>query len=271
MATNIFRKTVLTSLVALAAVLGLSPVPASAGTILLDGFIDPNNSFPTGYIFPLNPNAFGGLTSVHLIQCLPSNSVPQCGPLTQPNPNQPISFPNNFPSEFFYYLANAKINSGGLKALLVLSTQGAFANGNLAIPAQQVTFSRLRIRISGLVAGHSYRITHPYGVGTSTNPTLVADSSGSINVTEDYGCGAVIEPTCDFSSLTTDKSPHNPLAAGILEWDTNRPFGFIGDGVTPHTVTGSPNNTNYFEIFDITANRRVAITTLFTVMGKIAP
>src|SRR5262249_23112165 len=95
-----------------------------------------------------------------------------------PNPLAPISFPANFPDEWFYWLANAKMTlpNGGL-ATLVMAVEGAFLNGAV-VPGDQIVFSRLRIRVSNLVPNATYTITHPYGV-----ESLVADALGVVNMT----------------------------------------------------------------------------------------
>src|SRR5947199_8909378 len=86
------------------------------------GAIDPANGYPRWY---LDKNG------LQLGQCLdaanPADPCVLAG--TFPNPGQPISFPNNFPDEFFYWRTTADIaNIGGLggRALLLMSPNGAF-------------------------------------------------------------------------------------------------------------------------------------------------
>src|SRR2546425_5407008 len=89
------------------------------------GAIDPANGYPRWY---LDKNG------LQLGQCLdaanPADPCVLAG--TFPNPGQPISFPNNFPDEFFYWRTTTTINNignvGG-RALLVMSTQGGFGRG----------------------------------------------------------------------------------------------------------------------------------------------
>src|SRR5438067_1111941 len=86
------------------------------------GAIDPANGYPRWY---LDKNG------LQLGQCLDAaNPADPCAIVgTFPNPGQPISFPNNFPDEFFYWRTTATINNignvGG-RALLVMSTQAGF-------------------------------------------------------------------------------------------------------------------------------------------------
>ena len=73
-----------------------------------------------------------------------------CNPaLPVPNPNLPISFPDNFPVEVFYFRAISTITAGSVRALLNDQLEGSFANGNVAIPGDQIVFSRVRVRIFG--------------------------------------------------------------------------------------------------------------------------
>src|SRR5437773_2027448 len=204
------------------------------------GALHPANGFPRWYM---------DRTGLQLGQCLDTtNPADPCALAgTFPNPNQPISFPNNFPDEFFYWRAVADIdNIGGVggRALLVLSTQAVFvgatgtaADGNGA----QGVFARYRVRVrpNGLVPGATYTVTSPFGVRS-----FVAEATGTINFTDDQGCLAA---PCDFTSVlpTTNAGP-------FLTWDPASaplpPAGFIGDANIPHTLIGSPFNTNIFRI-----------------------
>src|SRR6266699_6151173 len=181
-------------------------------------------------------------TGLQLGQCLDTtNTADPCALAgTFPNPNQPISFPNNFPVEFFYWRAVADIdNIGGVggRALLVLSTQAVFvgatgtaADGNGA----QGVFARYRVRVrpNGLVPGATYTVTSPFGVRS-----FVADAVGVINFTDDQGCPLGAPLPCDFASVvpTTNAGP-------FLTWDPATPppapAGFIGNANIPHAITG---------------------------------
>src|SRR5437867_5470 len=203
------------------------------------GAIDPNTGFPRWYM---------DRNGLQLGQCLDTtNPVDPCVLAgTFPDPTQPISFPNNFPDEFFYWRAVADLpNIGGVggRGLLVLSVQGVFV-GPTGTPADgngtQAVFARYRVRVrpNGLVPGATYTVTAPFGVRS-----FVA-TGGIINFTDDQGC---LAPGCDFTSVlpTTNAGP-------FLPWDPATappaPAGFIGDGNIPHTITGSPFGTNIFRI-----------------------
>lgn len=289
------------ALLTCAAVLGCASMPAHAAMTAV-GPVDANHGFPTWYqaAAPDPATGLNSLQDIRLQPCFPGVGTPPatppfCGVITPPDPTKPIHFPDNFLGEFFYWRALARVKTSSMTAVLVLATQGTFANAD-AIPldGQQIAFSRIRIKISGLVPGAFYKITHPYGVGVSTNVAvqgskplyLQADASGTINATDNDGCGAVILPTCNFAAVETPGIPVGPW----LVWDTyGKPFiapppppgvvaldpnsgpppGFIGDAVTPHKVVGSPTGNNFFKVEDING-KVVLFTDLFTVTGELA-
>lgn len=110
----------------------------------------------------------------------------------EPFPGSPISFPNNFGAEAFYWAAVA-VNPGLVStvngtpvtwsALLVMGQEAAFVDG-ISAEGNQAVFSRIRIRISVPALG-TYRVTHPFG----TRDYVVAGSTGTrdINQTQDLG------------------------------------------------------------------------------------
>src|SRR6266705_1402414 len=232
------------------------------------GAIDPANGYPRWY---LDKNG------LQLGQCLDAaNPADPCAIVgTFPNPGQPISFPNNFPDEFFYWRTTSTINNignvGG-RALLVMSTQAGFggATGTAADGAgTQIVFARYRVRVlpNGLVPGATYVVTGPFGA-----QSFVASAAGSINFTIDQGCPLGTPLPCNFASVlpTTNAGP-------FLTWDPATPpaptAGFIGDGLLTHTITGSPSNTNFFRIQGPNVGGpgvNVVETNLFVnVIGKI--
>jgi len=174
-----------------------------------------------------------------------------------PNPPAPRSFPGNFPEEWFYWLAGARMTlpSGGL-ARLTMAVEGAFLNGPV-VPGNQVTFSRLRVRVSGLLANATYTVTHPYGV-----ESLTADGLGVINATTDsFGAG--------FTGPTAATSRIGPR---FLVWDAvapAAPAGFVGNPAVGHTVTGSPCGTNFFRVVGPGLPAGGVQTNLFSVSGRV--
>src|SRR5437867_2144781 len=215
------------------------------------GALDPANGYPRWYM---------DRTGLQLGQCLDTTSpADPCvmgvvagspAPPAIPNPGAPISFPDNFPDEVFYWRTTADIaNIGGVggRAVLVMSTQAGFggATGTAADGAgAQIVFARYRVRVvpNGLVPGATYTVTAPFGV-----KSFVADAAGSINFTQDDGCPLGTPLPCDFASVlpTTAAGPFLTWDPAIAPLPT---AGFIGDGLILHTIIGSPFHTNIFRI-----------------------
>src|SRR5439155_11106995 len=158
---------------------GLPPAPVAC-TIPLAGFgpIDPANGFPTYY---------QDSTGLALAQCLDTVCAGPAFVTTLPNPALPVSFPNNFPVEMFYSRAIAKTTVGAVSVLYTAALEGTFFNGVVALPGDQVVFTRVRIRVAGLQPGGLYTVTHPYGVKTFT-----AGGLGVINDTVTAGAVPIV-------------------------------------------------------------------------------
>ncbi|QOR68017.1 IPT/TIG domain protein [Cytobacillus suaedae] len=162
----------------------------------------------------------------------PSDPYSLITPSDLPNPSQPVSFPDNYPGEAFYFAAEAEMETGtGERALLVLALEAAFVN-EVPSPGEQVVFGRVRIRVGGLQPNVEYTVTHPYGVDTFiAEPD--GDGFGEINFTEDIGGmnGGSFE-------LALNSRIHP-----FLRWDPTvepaPPEGYIGDPNTLHPLVGS--------------------------------
>lgn len=154
--------------------------------------------------------------------------------------------PDNWLDEFFWYGADAALTLPGVgDAILVQAVEAAFGIGPPGY-GDQITFSRIRIRFDAPSAG-SYTVTYPYGVESFPD---VADGE-SIFFTSDIGIGApgdfsgamqgaigpYLTPVANIGGIIT---PTAPIAIGNGT--------FLTDGATPTLATGSPFNTNYFEI-----------------------
>src|ERR1043166_9373439 len=88
------------------------------------GAADPANGYPKWY---MDGNG------LQLAQCLDTTVADPCGLVAAgaiPNPGAAISFPGNFPNEFFYWRMTAKITGVGAgragTALLANALEGAF-------------------------------------------------------------------------------------------------------------------------------------------------
>lgn len=162
-----------------------------------------------------------------------------------------VSAASGFGDEGFYWMATATMDLNATnQALVVMAVEAAYASG-APLDGQQMLFARTRVRIDCPVAG-TYRVTYPYGVKIYH---VATPGRRAIN------------DTIDIAGITPNFAPMlaaNPF--GPLLTATNAPAGYMGDAVTPVTVTGSPLNTNLFRVQGPGINVQ---TTLFVVEGKI--
>lgn len=268
---------------------------AAALSVLL---VLPLGGVAAGAVFPAGANG-PGLASVgpvsatdgypvwykdkaglRLTNCI-ATADPLCparGPL--PDETAPVSFPDNYPDEGFYMLANANLDTAnGGKALAVVALEQS-VTGAVVEAGGQDTFARVRFKITNATDGVDYKITSPAGVKTlqTSRPGLVFD-------TEDIGIGNPGDFTGALGGrvgpfLTWDTFPTDAALAPVNGKDT-----YIGDGATAHKITGSPYDTNIFRIEGPGINPSATIdgcptlagpisdcleTDLFTLQGKLA-
>lgn len=230
---------------------GFNGAPAVSSEIRSDGF----------------PAWYQDGNGVRVQPCL-DVSDPRCIVLADAgfDPTLPLEFPSNYPSEFFYQIADSDlVQTPGCNgttpgfAMLSLALEGSFANGVPEL-GQQVVFARIRIKVtSGLCANTSYTFTTPYGpVGPFLTDTQggIPPNAGTVNIES------------ALSSIV--------LVNGLLRWDPAyapaAPAGYLGDAVTLHRIVGSryvsageTEPANYFAI-DGTSLR----TDKFLLSGKLA-
>jgi hypothetical protein len=250
----------LVSLVLAASMLGTAAVaavivPAGSreGRLVEVGPIAPETGFPAWY---------RDSNGLRLEACYTLDD-PLCGALPDevPDPEAPISFPDNFPGEFFYQLAGATVaTSAGAEVSVGMDLEGAFA-AEEPIDGDQMVFGRIRIRAKDVPDGQTWRVTHPYGVDQFTT----SDGSG-INMTEDIG----ITPTSFGEAMRSRVGP-------FLRWDPAvapaAPAGYVGDPGVEHEVVGSPYGTNYVRVERREADgtwTNIGETRLFSVQGRLA-
>ncbi len=251
-------------LIAVGGILAYADVIGSpnSGGLTQFGPTSGENGFPAWYKDKNN---------VRLEPCIDANDANCAAGAPLPDPSKPRSFPDNFPDEFFYQLADSVILPADLsaadatahpsfKAVSSFNLEGAFGGGPPKAN-DQIVFGRVRFFYKGLVPGAKYRITHPYGVDEET-----ADDAGAIRFTEDGGV-----------SIGQFGEALNSRIGPFLQWDTGAPAGYLGDGATEHNITGSPYATNFVHIQGIAgAGPADPVDTLdvtktqFTVMGKKA-
>ncbi|GLH33084.1 transcription factor [Pseudomonas sp. BR1R-5] len=177
----------------------------------------------------------------------------------------PLVFPDNWPPEMFWFLAETSIpqvgNSGYELEVYIAGIEAAFAAEN-PVDGDQQSFARIRIRASVPTTG-TYVITHPYGVETVN---VTAAGRRAINVTRDIGIGA----PGDFSGALNGNI--GPWLRGVggpyteVNPDTGASETFIGDPNLTEAVTGSPFNTNFVRI---EGPAGAIQTNVFTVSGKV--
>ncbi|VVM92571.1 Ig-like domain-containing protein [Pseudomonas fluorescens] len=177
---------------------------------------------------------------------------------------QPMIFPDNWPPEAFWFLAETTIadNAAGYGVdAYVAGIEAAFASENPADGDQQ-SFARIRIRVNVPVAG-TYTITHPYGVETVN---VTAPGRRAINITRDIGIGA----PGDFTGAVNGaigpflRSVNGPYTE--VNPDTGATETFVGDPNLNEAVTGSPFNTNFLRI---TGPAGTIQSNVFSLSGKV--
>ncbi|MFG1608409.1 hypothetical protein [Actinoplanes sp. NPDC049265] len=223
----------------------------------------------TGKLVQVGPTAEHGFpawyrdsNNVRLEACVTADD-PLCPVLLDevPNPDLPVSYPDNFPGEFFYQLAGSTVTlANGVRATVGLDLEGAWANGEV-IDGDQMVFGRIRIRFAA-PEGQRFRITHPYGIDD-----IVATDKG-VNMTEDIGT----TPLAFGQALNSRVGP-------FLKWDPAvlpaAPAGYTGDPGVDHKVVGSPYNTNFVRIEQLdpatgAVTAQVGFNDLFSVQGRFA-
>lgn len=233
--------------------LGVSPALALGSVSPTN---DPGNGFPLSYT-----DAKGVTVSSCLDGADPQCVLPGAGEEPNFDPSKPTEFPGNFPSEYFYYIAESDIltTPTGGKVMMRFAIEGAFLNEDPA-PGDQMVFGRIRLTGTGLEPSSTYTVTHPYGVDTYTTDSLGTVRRG--DGTEDIGCE--VSP-CDFSLSLGSR-----VLGAFLKAETGAPAGYLGDAITPHTVTGSPSGNNFVKIEGPGLPQGGLQTNLFTVSGKLA-
>ncbi len=202
------------------------------------------------------PSWYADSTGVRLEPCL-NDEDPLCGflPGDIPNPDVPITFPENFPEEFFYHLVSGDLTlPGGGKATLTLGLEAAFAQGPAAA-GDQVVFARTRVVVKGGPRSTTLTFKHPFG-----ELTIDTDATGAGRLVQD------ISPAVgNFNAaLAGNFGP-------FLKWDPTvlplAPAGYVGDPGIAHKVVGGKNGYN---AFSVTGGGISVETTDLTIQGKIA-
>ena len=270
--------------------IGLNFIPTAVGPVTARLNVNTNTASATHTIL-LSGNGTGGIAAVSPTNST-INSFPdwyqdetglRVGQCDDPNNTMCISapvtggvtFPTNYPDEWFYYHAQSTpmaVSDCGLNPGTIFVEAGMEAAFLGPIAADQgITFGRLRIvsRGGGLCPNTSYQLTHPYG-----QVIIATDDRGNIKPaagTTDVGC---LGAPCDYTIALSA-----PVFEGFLT-QTVRPAGYLGDPLNPSTVTGAPfidpatgEAANYFKVERQdqagTNQQPLAFTTEFGVSGHL--
>jgi hypothetical protein len=189
------------------------------------GPINPDYGFPDWY---------RDSNQVELELCIDARD-PNCNAPPVPDPEAAPTFPDNFPDEAFYMLADNNMTAnGGNVVLAEYAVEGAFGAGPVK-QGDQMVFGRTRYRVKGgLQPDTQYKITNPYGVDyVRTDP-----GATDLFVTEDAG-----------AAVGAFGAVFDGQVGPFLTWTgAEAPAGYIGDPGVAHAVTGSPFNTNFVKI-----------------------
>jgi len=170
---------------ALAAILTLGAVSPARAALERVG---PINPAPAVGGFPAWYQDTSGLA---LEFCSPSNASEVAGAwcLLAPGdvPNVPESFPASFFDEHFYFAAGSSLAPAtGGTAILTLALESAFGGTGAVQAGNQITFTRIRVKLTDVPMTGTYRFIHPYG-----EESIDGAAGDRIFFTDDVGIGAV--------------------------------------------------------------------------------
>jgi hypothetical protein len=158
-----------------------------------------------------------------------------------------------FGAEAFYFNArdNKNFNTKDGKGTFLLGLEAGYAGGANPAAGQQVVFARIRFTASVKTAG-TYTFFHPWGQEVVNVTATDVQKQPAIKFTKDIGIGPgwvsngaggwnlVAAPGGFYAVL----DPSNTMSTFLTQLSPAPPAGWIGDGVTPATVTGSPIGYN---------------------------
>ncbi|MBI2882433.1 MAG: tandem-95 repeat protein [Candidatus Methylomirabilis oxyfera] len=207
------------------------------------------------------PAWYQDTTGIALEFCDPKNAAEVAGgwclllPADVPNP--PEEFPLEFADEHFWFAADASITppgNPGLRALLVLATEAAFAGA--VEPGGQIAFNRIRVRLDPVPMTGLYRFIHPYGEelieGTVGDRIFFSDdvglSPGDFAALLTSRLGPFLLPSLTPGGAEIAAVP-GPVAGKLYIADPGR-LGPVTGSSLPNFIdsTGASRNHNIFRI-----------------------
>lgn len=199
---------------ALAAALAAPAAPAHAALTAVSDETSPANGLPSWY---------EDGTGLQLQQCVDGTELCLGGTATPPE--------SVTDHEVLYWSATAEAGP----VSLVLALEGVTNVAEPDQPAEPGVLNAVRIDINGGVPNSTYTVTHPFGVAR-----LTTDAGGRARLVEEN-----LDPAEFGDALTGAVGP-------FLRWDPAvapaAPGGHVGDPEIPHTVVGSPFDTNYLRV-----------------------
>jgi hypothetical protein len=258
-------------------VLGLAP--AASARLVAAGPVNPGNGFPLYYVdsngvaveLPVPP------LGTALFDPPPLNPISPTMVFDPPIVGNLFSEKIGFGSECFYWVADADFTGVPSTVGVIVYRAGleaAFAGGE-ALNGDQMVFSRIRVRVKDITVPGTYVVHHPYGEESIDVTAADITAGKGINMTRDIG----LTPLNFAEALNGDVGPFlvqtAPIAFANLPVPPAPPYpltGWIGDGTTPSTVTGSPLGFNAVSItppagVNIGAGPGAALTTNFFIVS----
>lgn len=171
--------------------------------------------------------------------------LPAAGEEANFNPGNTLVFPGtvgnplNFPGEHFFFYANSTFQVNAAPALVIMAVEASFAPSVAA--GNQSMFHRFRVRIDNPPLSGDYTLRHPWGTTVFTGQPCTAGVR--CTVTADLNTG--LPP--DFAGIL-GASADGSISTFLIQNNPALPAGFIGDGVSATTVTGSPTAFNRVEL-----------------------
>ncbi|MFL5262756.1 MAG: Ig-like domain-containing protein, partial [Anaeromyxobacteraceae bacterium] len=176
------------------------------------------------------------------------------------DPAKPVVWKTNFPGEVFYQSVQAFLPVFGVaKGLGVdMAMEATFlsstAGGTAFDSANPIAFTRIRFTQLANKQGAppvnfvgTYRITYPYGTFTFSTSTAGSLFGGKRTFTLDVPPGVVGVYNAAVGPPQGGAVPAANIIGTFLSSVTAAP-GFIGDGVTPTAIVGSPTGNDFFRI-----------------------
>jgi len=215
------------------------------------------------------PSWYQDANGIRVGLCYDPNDVNCVAPASATyDPNQPLSFPGNYPDELFYSAADSDLvvvddsascpnfarpaPVAGAGSRIHMALEAAFLNGALT-PGDQMVFGRLRVVSragNGLCPASWYTFRTPYGPMTlQTDANAEIQGAVASAATNDVGCAPGPTSPCNFNLALGAPV----LGTGLIRQvgpsgvSTAAP-GYLGNGVALGTVTGGLNDFNRFEV-----------------------